>query len=102
MPVDPRPLLSAENSDRLGAALLLSQELQRLGSESDRKLVELRQLLDHCREGIRVQNPIGRKKRLLFVNQARNYLHFLPDLEHPEAAGRLRSVSRRLRRAMRN
>ena len=35
------------------------------------------------------------------VDQARNYLHFLPSIGHPQGMGRLKSVSRRLRRAMR-
>jgi hypothetical protein len=100
-PTDPRPLLSVQNSQRLAAALVLSQELQKSNSEEDSRLVELRQLLDDCRDGVRRQNPAYRRQRLVALDQARNYLHFLPDLEHPQAGGRLRSVSRRLRRAMR-
>lgn len=100
-PTDSRPVLSPENSDRLNQALLLSRELQTPAPDAETKLVTLRSLLDQCREGIRHQNPRHRRQRLEAVNKARNYLHFLPDMQHPQAAGRLRSVTRRLRRALR-
>lgn len=98
---DPRPLLSAENLDRLRQALHLSQTLQGPTHDANTQLVELRMLLDRCREGIRRQKPNHREGRLAAVDQARNYLHFLPDMQHAQAAGRLKSVSRRLERAMR-
>lgn len=97
-----RPVLSAENSDRLNQALLLSDELQSSVPAGDAKLVELRGLVDNCRDGIRRQNPDHRTQRLHALDQARNYLRFLPDMQHEQAAGRLRSVSRRLRRAARS
>jgi len=100
-PVDPRPPLSTENSDRLNQALELSRELQTPVPDATTKLVELRMLLDQCREGIRHQNPDHRQHRLKAVNKARNYLHYLPDMKHPEADGRLRGVSRRLQSALR-
>lgn len=99
--VDPRSVLSPENSDRLNRALLLSRELQTPTANAEGKLAQLRTLLDQCREGIRRQNPDHRRYRLEAVNKARNYLHFLPDAQHPEATGRLRGVARRLQRAMR-
>lgn len=101
-PDNSRPNLSAENSDRLQQALLLSQQLQTKTPHADTKLSELRSLLDQCREGIRLQNPDHRRLRLEAVNKARNYLHFLPNMQHPEATGRLRSVGRRLQRALRS
>lgn len=101
LPNDRRPTLSPEISDRLSRALLLSRDLQTPSSDADGKLVELRSLLDRCREGIRSQKPDHGRYRLLAVNQARNFLHFLPSMHHPEASGRLRSVSRRLQRALR-
>jgi hypothetical protein len=101
-PNDPRPPLSAENSGRLDQALRLSQELQTPTPDAQTTLVELRILLDQCREGIREQNPDHAGYRLKAVDKARNYLHFLPALDHPEAEGRLRGVGRRLRRAMRS
>jgi hypothetical protein len=100
-PTGPRPVLSAENSDRLKHALRLSQQLQTAAPDADTKLVELRTLLNQCRDGIRSQNPRHRRNRLQAVNKARNYLHFLPDMQHPEAPGRLRSAARRLRSALR-
>lgn len=96
-----RPSLSPENSDRLNQALLLTQELQVPTSDPDSKLSELKGLLARCGEGIRKQNPGHRKHRLEAINKARNFLHFLPDMQHPEATPRLRSVARRLQRAMR-
>lgn len=101
-PTGPRPFLSAENSDRLSQALLLSDELQTSVPAGDAKLVELRSLLESCRDGIRRQNPDHRTQRLHALDQARNYLRFLPDMKHEEAAGRLRSVSRRIRRALKH
>ena len=100
-PTDPRPVLSAENTDRLARALRLSRELQVPTLDADAKLAGLRRLLDECRDGIRRQKPTHGRARLEAVNQARNYLHFLPNIGHPQGPGRLRSVSRRLRRAMR-
>jgi hypothetical protein len=97
----PRPLLSAENTDRLGQALLLSEELQSAAPAGDEKLVELRALLESCRDGIRRQNPHHRQQRIEALDQARNYLRFLPDMQSSQATGRLRSVSRRLRMARR-
>ena len=93
--------LSAENTDRLGQALRLSDELQSAAPAGDEKLVELRALLDSCRDGIRRQNPHHRRQRLEALDQARNFLRFLPDMQSSQATGRLRSVSRRLRTARR-
>jgi hypothetical protein len=101
-PNEQRPELSSENSDRLSQALLLSDELQTAVPAGDAKLVELRGLLDNCRDGIRRQNPDHRTQRLHALDQARNYLRFLPDMKHEQAVGRLRSVSRRLRRALKS
>lgn len=100
-PDDPRPLLSAENSDRLNATLLLCREMQSPEPGSESKLDELRRLLVRCRRGIDRQNRNHRQKRLDAVDRARNDLHFLPTVQHPQPAGRLRSASRRPRRAMR-
>src|SRR5690606_41015849 len=97
----PRPVLSAENTDRLSEALLLSDELQSAAPAGDEKLVELRALIERCRDGIRRQNPHHRPERLTALDQARNYLRFLPDMQSSQATGRLRSVSRRLRVARR-
>ncbi len=100
-PTGPRPELSADNADRLSRALLLSQELQTATPDADTKLSALKSLLKGCRDGIHRQRPSYGRTRLLAVNQARNYLHFLPDMQHPQAVGRLRSVTRRLQRALR-
>lgn len=99
---DSRPALSAENSQRLRQALALSEHLQSTAPRGDTSLAELRLLLENCRDGVRQQNPDHRRQRLEAVNQARNYLHFLPNMQHDQANGRLRSVSRRLRRALRD
>ena len=101
LPPDPRPLLSPENSNRLTEALRLCQELQSPEHSSDTKLAQLRRIVAHCRRGIDRQGPAFRRQRLAAVDQARNFLHFLPSMQHAEAPGRLRSVSRRLRLAMR-
>jgi hypothetical protein len=93
--------LSSENSERLGQALQLSDELQTSAPTGDAKLTELRSLLESCRDGIRRQNPHHRRQRLTALDQARNFLRFLPDMKHSQATGRLRSVSRRLRLAAR-
>ena len=99
-PTNPRPLLSPENANRLGEALRLCGELQTPELQSDTKLAQLKRIVAHCRQGIDRQNPLHGRQRLAAVDQARNYLHYLPSVEHAQAAGRLRSVSRRLRRAM--
>lgn len=100
-PANPRPTLSAETSDRLNHALSLSQELQAPAADGDAKLATLRSLLDQCRDGIRRQRPANGKLRLEALNKARNYLHFLPGLQHPQAAGRLQGVARRIQTALR-
>lgn len=97
----PRITLSAENSERLGRAILLSRNLQSSAPAGDEMLVELRALVDTCRDGILRQNPHHRKQRLAALDEARNYLRFLPDMQSSQATGRLRSVSRRLRVAQR-
>jgi hypothetical protein len=99
---DPQRALSAENSRRLRQALALSDQLQTAAPTGDSSLSELKLLLDSCRDGVRRQNPDHRRQRLEAVDQARNYLHFLPNMQHGQASGRLRSVSRRLRRALRD
>lgn len=99
---DPHRALSAENSRRLRQALALSDQLQTAAPTGDSSLSELKLLLDSCRDGVRRQNPDHRRQRLEAVDQARNYLHFLPNMQHDQASGRLRSVSRRLRRALRD
>ena len=102
-PANPRPTLSAETSDRLNHALSLSQELQQApAADGDAKLATLRSLLDQCRDGIRRQRPDHGRHRLEALNKARNYLHFLPGLQHPQAAGRLQGVARRIQTALRN
>ena len=97
----PRPVLSVENSDRLRHALVLTRELQSPGADAERKLTKLRVLLEECRDGIRRQRPAQARYRLKAVGKARNYLHFLPATDHPEAEGRLKSVARRLQHALR-
>lgn len=97
---EPRPTLSEENADRLNQALQLTRTLQSPAPDADDRLVQLRMLLDRCRTGLKRQNPRHLRQRLEALNQARNYLHFLPDMQHAQAAGRLRSVSRRLRRVL--
>lgn len=99
-PHEPRPTLSAENSDRLNEALQLTRNLQSPAADAESQLDQLRTLLDRCRTGLKRQNPQHLGERLEALNQARNYLHFLPDMQHAQAAGRLRSVSRRLRRVL--
>lgn len=98
----PHQTLSSENSDRLGQALLLSDHLQSAAPAGDEKLSELKALLESCRDGIRQQGPHHKRQRLNALDQARNFLRFLPDMQHAEAGGRLRSVSRRLRLARRS
>ena len=99
---DQRPALSAANSDRLNQALMLSENLQEPADDAEKRLDELKMLLDSCRDGIHRQNPNHKRQRLELVNKARNYLHFLPDMQHSEAPGRLKSVTRRLKSAMRD
>lgn len=99
-PANSRRPLSPENSERLHKAFVLSRELQAPGSDGEAKLGELRRLLNQCRDGVRRQRPDNGERRLEAINQARNYLHFLPHMAHEQASGRLRSVSRRLKRAL--
>lgn len=82
-------------------ALLLSEELQTRAPAGDEKLLELRDLLDRCRDGVRRQGPHHLRERLTALDQARNFLRFLPDMQSSQAGGRLRSVARRLRLARR-
>ena len=101
-PIEPRPVMSAESSDRLNTALQLSQELQSPAADGDAKLATLRTLLDQCRDGIRREKPRFGRQRIEALNKARSYVHFLPSLQHPQAAGRLQGVARRIRTALRS
>jgi hypothetical protein len=101
-PIEPRAVLSSESSERLNHALLLSQELQAPSPDADAKLATLRTLLDECRDGIRREKPSHGKHRIEALNKARNYLHFMPSLQHPQATSRLQGVARRIQTAMRS
>jgi hypothetical protein len=98
---NPSPL-SAQNAANLTRALDLCQQLRSPEPDAEKKLTQLRTLVNECRLGVRKQNPVDAQRRMDALDEARNYLHFLPNMEHVQAPGRLKSVSIRLKRALAN